>query len=95
MTELQDVLVFASIMAPIILALMEVVKRTVTIKVNFLPLIALVLGVAVGFVAEPFTDLDVVLRMWSGALAGLSATGLFELVKQRKGETQGITKGVE
>lgn len=86
---MEQVLIFATILSPIILALMEVVKRTVVIKNNFLPLIALIVGVFVGFIAQPFTDLDVVLRLWSGGLAGLAATGLFELGAKRSGTTKG------
>lgn len=86
---MQDVLLFASVIAPIIFALVELIKRTVTFPKNYVPLIALVIGLAVGFAAQPFTDLDLVLRLWSGALAGLSATGLFELFNKREGETKG------
>lgn len=74
-----EVLLFASILAPIILALVELIKRTSTVNKNFLPLIALAVGIFIGFAATPFTDMELVLRLWSGGLAGLAATGLFEL----------------
>lgn len=86
---MEAVLLFATLIAPIILALVEVVKKTVNVKVNLLPVIALVLGLLVGFVAQPFTDLDLVLRLWAGGLAGLTATGMFELVTNRFGTTKG------
>lgn len=85
---MEAVLLFATIIAPVVLALIEVVKKTVVVKVNLLPLIALVIGVLVGAAAYPFTDLDLVLRLWAGGFAGLSATGLFELVKHRDGQTK-------
>ncbi|BAQ08829.1 predicted protein [Bacillus sp. OxB-1] len=47
-----------------------------------------IMGIFVGFAASPFTDLDVVLRLWAGGLAGLSATGLFELVDKQDGYTK-------
>nr|WP_307302791.1 MULTISPECIES: hypothetical protein [unclassified Paenibacillus] len=37
-------------------------------------------GRLIGCAAQPFTDLSLTLRLWCGALAGLSATELFELV---------------
>lgn len=83
---MKDVLLFATIIAPIVLALVQMVKQVVIMNVNIIPPIALVIGLLVGYLAEPFTDLGLALRLWSGALAGLSATGLFELVKQRKGD---------
>lgn len=80
-----EVLFFATILAPIILALVQLVKKTVNIKNNLLSLIALAVGLFVGFAASPFTDLDLVLRLWAGGLAGLSATGLFELMDHQNG----------
>lgn len=82
------VLIFATILAPIITALVEMIKKAVNIPINFLPVLALVVGLLIGFAAQPFTDLDYVNRLWAGGLAGLAATGLFELVKQREGQTK-------
>lgn len=86
---MQDVLIFATVIAPIIFALVELAKRTVEMPKNIVPAVALVIGLAVGFAAQPFTDLDLVLRLWAGGLAGLSATGLFELINTREGKTKG------
>lgn len=85
---MQDVLVFSTIIAPIILALVELVKVTVKFPKNYIPLVALIIGLGVGYAAQPFTELDMVLRLWAGGLAGLSATGLFELVKKNDGYTK-------
>ena len=45
-------------------------------------------GIFIGFAASLFTDLDLVLRLWVGGLAGLSATGLFELGNKNEGYTK-------
>lgn len=74
-----DVLIFATILAPIILAVIQLIKVSTPIKKNYIPLIAFVVGIFIGFAASPFTELELVLRLWAGVLAGLSATGLFEL----------------
>lgn len=82
------VLVFAAILAPIITALVEMIKKAVNMPINFVPVLALLVGLLIGFAAQPFTDLDYVNRLWAGGLAGLAATGLFEIVKQRDGNTK-------
>lgn len=80
-----EVLIFATILAPIILAVVQLFKKSFNIKNNLIPLIAFAAGLFIGFAASPFTDLDLVLRLWAGGLAGLSATGLFELVDKQDG----------
>lgn len=83
---MEDVLLFATIISPVILALVEVVKKSISaIPASYIPLVAIIVGLFVGYAAEPFTDLDITLRLWAGGLAGLSATGLFELVRPAKG----------
>lgn len=84
-----DILIFATILAPIILAVTELFKRTFPMPKNIIPLIAFAVGLFIGFAASPFTDLDVVLRLWAGGLAGLTATGLFELGTPSEGNTKG------
>jgi len=80
-----EVLLFASVIVPIVLGVVELIKRSVSEKLNknLIPLIAFALGIFIGFAGEPFTDIDLTLRLWSGALAGLASTGLFELGNDR------------
>lgn len=82
------VLIFAGILAPIITALVEMIKKAINMPINFVPVLALLVGLLIGFAAQPFTDLDYINRLWAGGLAGLAATGLFELIKQRDGQTK-------
>ena len=83
---MQEVLILASIVAPITLALVEMIKRTTAVKGTILPLVALLVGLMIGIASTPFTDLDVVYRLWAGGLSGLAAVGLFELtVPDKKG----------
>lgn len=87
--NLTEVLAFASVLAVFVLAGVQFVKSTINVPKNILPLIGLVIGLVIGAVAYPFTSLELVLRLWSGALAGLSATGLFELAfNKRYGTTK-------
>lgn len=80
-----QVLILATLIAPIAAAVMELVKRTVKLPNNLIPLITVVVGLVVGVVFEPFTELDLVLRLWAGGLAGLAGTGLYELITKRSG----------
>ncbi|OMD89462.1 holin [Paenibacillus odorifer] len=89
-TILDDVMAFASILAVFVLALVQLVKNSINIPRNAVPIIGLLIGLFIGVVAYPFTELDIILRLWAGGLAGLSATGLFELAfKDRPGTTKG------
>jgi hypothetical protein len=89
MEVLNNVMAFASVLAVFVLALVQLVKTTVNLPKNIVPLIGVVIGILVGAAASPFTDLDLVLRLWAGGLAGLSATGLFELgLNKREGNTK-------
>ncbi|SFG73491.1 holin [Sporolactobacillus nakayamae] len=84
-----EVLMLATLLLPMITAVTELVKRTVSIPKNTVPAIALGVGVLIGLAAYPFTDLELVLRLWAGGLAGLSSTGLYELaLNNRPGNTK-------
>ncbi|MFD1176889.1 holin [Paenibacillus puldeungensis] len=86
---LTNMLAFASVLSVFVLALVQLVKVTVEIPKNWIPFIGLVIGMLVGAAAYPFTDMALVLRLWAGGLAGLSATGLFELAfNQHDGNTK-------
>lgn len=89
---MKDVLVFATIISPVIMALVNLFKGSIKMPKTIVPLVAVIVGLFVGYAAKPFTDLDLVLRLWAGGLAGLSATGLFELFTTSKGYTKGGKK---
>lgn len=83
-----EILIFATLIAPIILAVTELFKRTFSLSKTIIPLIAFAVSIFIGFAALPFSDLDLTLRLWSGGLAGLAAIGLFELGTQNEGNTK-------
>ena len=85
---MQQVLIFTTILAPIVTAFVQVVKGTVKLPNNALPIVSLVAGLAKGTVAFPFTDMDITLRIWAGAFAGLGGTGLYEVFTNRIGNTK-------
>jgi hypothetical protein len=86
---LNEVLAFASVLSVFVMALVQLVKNTVNLPKNIVPAVGLAIGLLVGALAYPFTSMELVLRLWSGGLAGLSATGLFELAFNKR---NGFTK---
>ncbi|SEO78894.1 Bacteriophage A118-like holin, Hol118 [Amphibacillus marinus] len=85
---MDQVLIFATILLPVISALVEMIKLTVNLPKNIIPLLSFLIGLLIGALAYPFTDLELIMRLWSGGLAGLSATGLFEMINNREGMTK-------
>ncbi|NUU64468.1 holin [Paenibacillus agri] len=87
--ELNTVLAFASMLAVFVMALVQLVKNSFNLPRNLVPVVGLALGLVVGVVSYPFTNMDLIMRLWAGGLAGLSATGLFELAfNKREGTTK-------
>lgn len=86
--EMLEVMIFATVLAPVVLALVQLFKQ-INVPKTLVPLIAVMIGIAIGIVAQPFTDMNLTLRIWAGGLAGLSSTGLFELIKTNNGYTKG------
>lgn len=84
-----NVLLLATILLPIVTSIVELSKRTVKMKKNLIPLIAVILSILIATAAYPFTDLNLVMRLWAGLFAGLASTGLFEITKYREGFTKG------
>lgn len=85
---LVQVMAFASALSVVVVALLQLVKQSINLPKNLVPVIGLVIGLVVGGLAYIFTDLALAPRLWAGAFAGLSATGLFELVKNNPGTTK-------
>lgn len=85
---MENVLFFATVLLPIVSALVEMIKKTFNLPKNIIPSISFVTGLIIGGIAYPFTDMELVLRLWAGGFAGLSATGLFEVVNKREGMTK-------
>lgn len=82
---LLELLAISSFIAVFVTALVEVFKRALpAFPTSYIPLIALLLGIAIGALASVSFPLNVSLAymLWGGAIAGLSSVGLFEGVKQ-------------
>lgn len=85
---MEQVLIFATVLLPIVTAVVELIKKTVNLPKNLIPMISLVVGLFIGAIAYPFTDFELILRLWAGGFAGLAGTGLFEIMNKRDGMTK-------
>jgi len=79
---MNEILVFATIISPIITGVVEAVKRGLQLDTKYAPLLAIVLGVALGILGHPITDIGIGERLWAGVLGGLGSMGLYDLGKQ-------------
>ncbi|MFC7063017.1 holin [Halobacillus seohaensis] len=84
---MHQVLLFATLLSPFVAGSVQMVKRTVTLPKNYVPLLSTGTGLLLGALAFPLTDMDLMLRLWAGVGAGLSGTGLFEIINRRDGYT--------
>lgn len=82
-----NVLTFATIIAIFVSLMLETFKKLMEgmnkpVNASLLPAVAFIIGVAVGAIAYPFTDMELVLRLWAGGVAGWMASGLYDTVKK-------------
>lgn len=80
-----EILAMATVIAPVTLGVVEAFKRATNVNNNLLPIVAILLGMALGCAAY-FLDAEIGIRIWAGGISGLAATGLFEGVKNVKKE---------
>ncbi|WP_096188388.1 holin [Evansella halocellulosilytica] len=78
---MESVLMFATVLSPVVAGVVELIKRTVTIRKNLIPLLSFGVGLLIGVISYPFTDFELIMRLWSGGISGLAAVGLFEIQK--------------
>lgn len=78
------IFVLGGVISGVVYALVELLKYIDIMPKRFLPLAGVAIGVIAGYLSYPFSDLDTVMRLWAGLVAGLGATGFFELIKTDK-----------
>lgn len=82
-----SVLTFATLIAIFVTLALETFKKLMEgfnkpVHPSLLPAVAFLIGVAMGAIAYPFTDMELVLRLWAGGVAGWMASGLYDTVKK-------------
>ena len=76
----------AMVMVAIVLAVAEVLKKTFKINTQFMPITSVVIGIFIGLVFTPLSDYPVYVMFIAGFIAGLTASGTFDLLKAAKKE---------
>lgn len=85
---MEEILIIASIISPVTSGIVQVIKKATNVNENLLPIVAVLVGIILGILATFLVDVDVVIRIWAGAISGLASTGLFELSKNVKDEVE-------
>lgn len=67
--------------APVVLVLVEAVKRTEKVNTKVLPLVALGLGLIIGVIFAVIDQEQAVLHVVNGFLYGAAAAGLYDAAK--------------
>ena len=78
-----EILVMATIITPVTSGIVQAVKITNRVKKQYLPLLAILIGIGLG-AAATFLQHELLIRCWAGGISGLAATGLFELSKKNR-----------
>jgi hypothetical protein len=77
------VLFASTVLAAVTMGVVQVIKSIGHVPSNYIPAVAVVVGIGLGLLAFPFTELDVYSRGWAGLIAGLASTGLYEFTQDR------------
>ncbi|WP_369378826.1 hypothetical protein [Lysinibacillus fusiformis] len=84
--DLTNIFTVAAIMVAIILAVAEVLKKTLNINTQYMPITSVVIGIFIGLVLWPLSEYPVYVMLISGFISGLTASGTFDLLKAAKKE---------
>jgi len=84
-TIMNEAVVAAGILLPVITILMQAVKQLEAVNNKYMPLISMVTGIAVGAVLSIVFEQDLALYIVGGFLAGAGASGAYDLLTITKG----------
>ncbi|TKI50609.1 hypothetical protein [Lysinibacillus tabacifolii] len=82
--DLTNIFTLAAIMVAFVLAVSEVLKKTFKINTQYMPITSVVIGIFVGLVCWPLSEYPVYVMIIAGFVAGLTASGTFDLLKASK-----------
>lgn len=74
----------AMMMVAIVLAVAEVLKKTFNLNTQYIPITSVVIGIFIGLVLWPLAEYQVYVMLIAGFIAGLTASGTFDLLKAAK-----------
>lgn len=82
--DLTNIFLIASAIVLIVVAVVEVLKKTFKIKKRFLPATSVLVGIFIALILTPLTDHNFYYMGIVGLITGLTASGAFDLVKALK-----------
>jgi len=65
---------------------MVMVKKTFKLNTQYMPITSVVIGIFIGLVMWPLSEYPVYVMLMAGFIAGLTASGTFDLLKAAKKE---------
>lgn len=81
---MEQILLYATLLAPIVTALVQGAKKFIPAEGKEILVIAILLGTTCGAMyGLTVAGTDIVLYTWGGFIAGLASAGVFELVKPK------------
>lgn len=86
--DLTNLFYVAAAIVAIVISVVEVLKKTFNISKRFLPATSVVAGIFVAIIIWPLSSYSFYYMLVVGLIAGLAASGAFDLVKAttKKGE---------
>ncbi|WP_320940047.1 hypothetical protein [Lysinibacillus capsici] len=84
--DLTNIFMIAMVMVAIVLAVAEVLKKTFNLNTQYMPITSVVIGIFIGLVLWPLAEFPLYVMLISGFIAGLTASGTFDLLKAAKKE---------
>ncbi|MEK8198320.1 hypothetical protein [Lysinibacillus sp. FSL M8-0134] len=84
--DLTNIFTVAAIMVAIVLAVSEILKKTFNLNTQYMPITSVVIGIFIGLVLWPLAEYPVYVMLMAGFIAGLTASGTFDLLKAAKKE---------
>ncbi|MFJ8100438.1 holin [Lysinibacillus sp. NPDC096212] len=82
--DLTNIFMIAMVMVAIVLAVAEVLKNTFKINTRYMPITSVVIGIFVGVICWPLSEYPLYMMLMAGFIAGLTASGTFDLLKASK-----------
>lgn len=79
--DLTSLILVAITLVAIVTAVVEVLKKTFTIKTRYLPITSIVVGILIALIVWPLSDYDFYYMLVVGLIAGLAASGTFDALK--------------
>lgn len=84
-TIMNEAVIAATILLPIITIVMQAIKQLEAVNNRWLPIISMVTGIATGAILSVVFNQDLALYIVGGFLAGAGASGLYDGLTVKKG----------